>query len=386
MKIIDFDTPYFLLNVALLLIYVVAGWRISKTKGFWGWASVCVIAFTLVEGLRYGRGNDYMHYTEVFSGLDIQADKTFIFLNSILAEIGFTKYSCFMFYSFTFALCGAIFMKDYKQYAKWLFPLFLVANIIFSEYQIRQAFSYSFFFLYMKYLLKIPRTDIFNIRKYKYYIYKCLFWGILCLLLHSANIINIVIFTILYLFAKKTIPYFLSIPIYVLCVYVFPNFFDMDWMKLVFDILPRLDVSKGYVENFDVWFSEEAKNEIYTRNEIVQIVETIGVSSLLYLANKTDEVRFPGASVFYNSFFIGVCVLSMFREIELFNRIGANLMLVWFLLVTMVWSIKSYRKGLYRFVCSIFLVWFFYDYLKYLFIPGNMVKFIWDAPLSVSFF
>ena len=110
------------------------------------------------------RGNDYQHYTEVFNG-DIPDTTGFLFIgiNGYCKVISFNAYSVFLIYSFVFILCATYFLKEYKTYAKWTFPLFIMAYMQFEEYMIRQAFSYSFFFLYMNYLFKIKPENIKHI-------------------------------------------------------------------------------------------------------------------------------------------------------------------------------------------------------------------------------
>ncbi|UVO85294.1 hypothetical protein NXV32_17315 [Bacteroides fragilis] len=68
----------------------------------------------------------------------------FSVINELLRIVGINEYSCFMVYAFTFALCAMIFMKDYRTYARYMFPLFLIGFMNFEESMIRQAFSYSF--------------------------------------------------------------------------------------------------------------------------------------------------------------------------------------------------------------------------------------------------
>lgn len=62
------------------------------------------------------------------------------------------------------------------------------------------------------------------------------FWGIICLNIHSANIVNILIVTGLYIFMHKPLHYSITIPIYLLCVYVLPKIFDFSILQPILDI------------------------------------------------------------------------------------------------------------------------------------------------------
>ena len=353
----------------------------------------CILLFTLVQGCRYMRGNDYQHYIEVFNG-DTPDTTGFLFIgiNDTAKLLGFNAYSVFLIYSFVFILCATHFLKEYKAYAKWIFPLFIMAYMQFEEYMIRQAFSYSFFFLYMNSLFKIKPKSVKHIwRKNKKSIFLCIFWGIICLNIHSANIVNILIVTGLYIFMHKPLHYSITIPIYLLCVYVLPKIFDFSILQPILDIFSRHnELASAYAENSSKWFSSEGMNELYTRNVAVQAIEALGTSTLLYLGYKTILCHRVGQSInatLFNSFFIGISILSLFRNLEILNRIGQVLAYSWIFPVSLVLHYKTPRWSKFDKLVSIFLVWFAYEFLKYLFFPPtDKTAFIWDAPFTVSFF
>lgn len=380
---LDFD--YILLNLILLLTFIIAGRNVSKGRSFWESASWCILAFTLVQGLRYGRGNDYLHYADIFAGKDTNTSYLFSIVNNYLSLIGFTKYSCFLFYAFVFSLCGMIFMKRYKNYAKWLFPLFLIAYLYFEEYQIRQAFSYSFLFLYMKVLFDTSFSNTKLILKCRR-ILQCIIWGGICIALHPANMFIVALISGFYIFIYKPIPYYYAIPIYVSCVYILPSLINFEQYNIILKFTPNIDLFNDYTDRAELFFSEDAKEELYKRNIYVQLFETIGVSTLIYLAyaiQRKQDINKPIGAL-YNAFIVGICVLSLFREIELLNRIGYDISLVWCFVLAYVLYNKSTLSPTQK-KLSILLLWFMYEYFKYLLIPGDMTQFIWDAPEYVHF-
>lgn len=131
-------------------------------------------------------------------------------------------------------------------------------------------------------------------------------------------------------------------------------------------------------------------NELYTRNVAVQAIEALGTSTLLYLGYKTILCHRVGQSInatLFNSFFIGISILSLFRNLEILNRIGQVLAYSWIFPVSLVLHYKTPRWSKFDKLVSIFLVWFAYEFLKYLFFPPtDKTAFIWDAPFTVSFF
>lgn len=116
-----------------------------------------------------------------------------------------------------------------------------ISIIHYGIYAIRRiydkaSFQLFFFFLYMNSLFKIKPKSVKHIwRKIKIY-FPMYFWGIICLNIHSANIVNILIVTGLYIFMHKPLHYSITIPIYLLCVYVLPKIFDFSILQPILDI------------------------------------------------------------------------------------------------------------------------------------------------------
>jgi len=101
----------------------------------------------------------------------------------------------------------------------------------------------------------------------------------------------------------------------------------------------------------------------------------------------------------YNYFVVGSIIQNAFRQLELLNRIGGDFALFYFFPLSIVffYSMQKpqirYNKqtqtlsvvlkksfltnGWYK-LMVVFLLWYAYDYLKYLFMRGDMTKFIWD--------
>lgn len=64
----NFDLDYLIINIILLSCFAYCGNRISKGAPYKSATLPCILLFTLVQGCRYMRGNDYQHYIEVFNG------------------------------------------------------------------------------------------------------------------------------------------------------------------------------------------------------------------------------------------------------------------------------------------------------------------------------
>ena len=341
---LDFD--YILLNFLLLWVFVIVGKNISKGKPYWPNAFWAVIAFTFVQGTRYARGNDYMHYSLTFRLQDNESNPLFNIINEILSNIGFNHYSCFMAYAFVFVLCAMFFLKRFREYATWIFPLFLLGYMQFEEYMIRQAFSYSFIFLFMLHLFQIPKLKSL-VEKKKHLIF-CLLFSFISVSIHTANILVISLMTILYFFVRKPIHFWITIPIYWACVYLLPKIFDFGLLTPILNLIAdNNERAASYVSRTDYWFSADGINDMYTRNPIIQLVECIGVSSLLYLGYKYIKQKnelTPMWAVLLNMFFIGISMQSLFRGLEILNRIGRVNGLTWCFVLALVLTYKYGKK------------------------------------------
>lgn len=381
------DVVYIAINIALLVFFFIVGQKVANRKRFWLYSVFCIAAFTFVQGARYMRGHDYGEYCRQFLWHDVSTNPVFVTINEILAMMGFNQYSCFAAYAFAFILGGMFFMKEYKAYAKYLFPLFLLGFMAIEEYMIRQSFSYSFFFCFLVYLF---RLDLKNRNFRKNDIFLCIFFAVITASIHTANIINIFVFTTLFFLLRFPIHYMWGIPVYVMCVYVFPEMFNFDWLAPVLNVAASNNERAAmYVAKSSQWFSAAGAEDRYTRNAIIQLIETVGVSSLLYLGYVTIRKKMANSRpvvTMYNVYFLGICIMSLFRNLELLNRVGQLFNAYWCVVLAFVLYYRSELMSKKRFVAYIGLLWFLYDYLKYLFFRDGMTQFIWDAPSYVRFF
>lgn len=378
------DIDYILFNIILLFTYLIAGYNISRKDNFWKNAIICVIVFTVVLGCRYGRGNDYFTYIKTYKyDLNSEFQPLFSLFNNILKAIQVDEKLIFIFYALIFSFCSMIFLKSMRTIAKYTFPTFIITYIAFEEYMIRQAFSYSFVFIALYY---ITRIDIKGF-KYKYILYY-IFFSVISHYIHSANSLVTFVFIFLYFFYKKLLPLYITIPAYIVVSYFFEYIFDFHYLDPVLSFLGQTnDKYASYVENSDYWFSEDGVSDIYSRNLIIKIFETIGNISLFYFGFKiiNDISKIRKSCFFitvYNIFVFGSLIQKAFMNYEILNRVGTVYSYFSFIPLSLsLYYHKKYftnNKILYIKILYFFLVWWIYDYIKYIFFRGDMTLFIWD--------
>jgi len=401
---LNFDFIYLIVNLILLGTFVYSGHHISKGGNYTHYSILCVVMFTLVLGLRYGRGHDYFHYVNIYvygydSGYDYGQQRVFTWFNDFLKLLGVGRYSFFLFYSFVEILCAMIFLKRYKKYAQYILPLFLIATIVFNEYQIRQALGFSFSFLCLDRLFEI-KLKALKIESIIHIGLAVLFF-IVAYSIHSACGYLLTIMIPIYFLYQRTIPLKISIPALLMATYFFSEWFDYSWLNPILTQFGGDDERMNiYIENSDKWFSSEGLEDKYTRNPIVLVTEMMGTISLYILGSKTINRFYKRADAIaiYNFFVIGSIIQNAFRQLELLNRMGGNFAMFWFFplslvlyhkkqLYSILFSNKDFitslmklfiNKNTYKFLV-VCLLWYAYNFLKYLFMRGDMTKFIWDA-------
>ena len=381
----EFDIVYVFINLFLLTVFICAGKNLSAgSKKIPGLIS-CVVLFSVVMGLRYGRGVDYFHYILVYK-YDLEStQKGFTAFNNVLKYFSISPYAIFFFYALFFIYAGVQLVKPFKELAKYLLPLFLWAFIFFVEFAIRQAFSFSFIFLY------ILQLNQFFIAKEK----KALVWAFLSATIaysiHSGNAIEILFVTVLFVLSTVKISWKPLVCLFLLSKYVLHRFVDFSWLnKLIVYFYGANEKFEGYINHADQWFSAEAAKSIYTRNFAVDILETIAICFLIYLTTVTIS-RMKGLydcfmnrsgrlmlTIFY-CFVFGSCFLQIFHDMELFRRIFDPLYAFWCFPLAFVLTYKStYLTKKEREMLVLIMLFFVYEFFKYLFMRGGMTLFLWD--------
>lgn len=395
----NFDIVYDFINLFLFLIMFYEGNLISKGKNYYQCCMWIVLFFTLIEGVRYGRGVDYLHYIDVYN-YDLENKQVlFTSLNQFLKSLGVSAEYAFMVYACPFITGAVIMLKPLKKYATYLFPLFLMSIISMHEAFIRQFLAMSFVFMYIS-LLNSEIDAILN-KKIK-------FSKVLCLLalvfvaysIHSISIIAILVVTILMVFVKKPFSWIYTVPLLVLGKFVISKSFDFSYLNSLISFLgSSSDKFAGYTENADMWFSADGMNDAYTRNVTIEFLETFGCCALLYLGSKILNYLYETSSsvtktnvsiavsnsslclmiTLFNACIFGYLILETFYNLEIVRRVAFNWTIFWFVPMSLI---LYYRKSKIfntfdRLLMLGFIYWL-WEYIRFLFVWSDTPMFIWD--------
>lgn len=376
MKAFKFD--YIFLISFEYFIFWLCGFIVSRSNkkeskiNYWFTITILILTYSLVEGLRYARGVDYLFYKETYK-LSISQSTTqelvFDWLNYGLNLFFVPYYGAFIIYSFIFIICASIFLKDYRNILHYALPFFLSATIQSSETFIRQFLSISFVFIAIKMILEN--------RWYKF----CLFCFI-AISIHSSSIFIIVIIFILKIYSKPFNLY-ITLSLYIFFAYIF----DMSNISLITPYLKILNFDENnrfqsYLNDADSWFSGNAINMIYKQNSFTKTANTLFDISLLISGNKIIKLKknFEPLILYYNLFIIGAILFQAFFYIELMRRLALVMYLFWFIIAsyaTFFFPYTGEKRLLYNSCEIIIFVYTVATVIRFIFF-SDVQLFVWD--------
>ena len=406
---VNFDPIYIILNLLLLFVFFVAGSNVSQGDSYWDNALLCVITFVFVLGSRYMRGHDYAHYIDAYLHGDKGHEFLFTWMNKSLQEVvGVSKYMIFYIYAIPFILAGFKFLQNFRKESIWMFPVFLIAMIYFEEYEIRQAFGFTFVFLFLDEIINKNHT-----KKKKILI--CLIYILLSIGIHSANILFIVAVILLFFLLKSVISWQITIPCLFFASYIFPELYDISYINPILNILGASGNAKfeQYTQGnaAEAWFGETALQMENARNPIIKVLDFFANSALFYFSCKLYDrkkrilgyiriIRTKHPRFYYsfnmlmerniskeilivtliNLYIIGDIAKQAFLYLEILNRLAGMFQRMWFVpFVLVIFSLRFSKLNVVEKLAYCMMLFLFYDYAKYLFAPiEGYTKFLWD--------
>ncbi len=391
----SFDFDYDLINILFLLIVYFVGCKIAKGFSYWKYAIWVIVLFVFVEGARYGRGVDYLHYIDVYEYDLEDTQVVFTWINKTLKNIGVTAIYAFGIYAIPFIIGGTKLLEKMKPYSVYMFPLFIFSYISFHETFIRQALATSFYFLYIVKLFDILtsfETGAFN----KKAILFLAIYAILAISIHSIQSIAIVVTSVIIVFVRKPIHWRYTVPLLLLGKFYLASNFDWSYLNSLLNLLSGEEKLAMYADNADRWFSGDAMNDAYTRNIIIQYVEAWANCALLYLGYKVcvylqtnqqesygDQHTTKSFNIYvaiFNIVIVGCIILQTFYNLEIVRRVAFCWYLLWFVPLSVILYYSKKTKIFTSFDRFIMLGFFFWiwQYIRFLFVFKEEPMFIWD--------
>ncbi|GAB4043921.1 hypothetical protein GCM10028810_08060 [Spirosoma litoris] len=358
--------------------YYITTYTKSNPKYYWALSSFAIIAYSLIEGLRYNRGVDYMHYKKLFEhSLNLNAyweedtvEPLFQFINKSLNTIGFSYPVAFIIYSFILIYGLFYWTKQYRNFAFLTIPIFFLFTISQSENLIRQFIAFSFVLISLTFFLK----------------HKWFKFGIIFLastLIHSSVIVYLP-FIFLFRFIDGA---FANIYV-ILTLYLLSWLWKPEYWGEYNEYFKYLQITAGtydrYIDDSDKWLSGA---ELMQANSLLVYIRLFFVNLILIVMGYKilKSYKQYNISFYYNLFLVGAILQHITDQIELLYRISLSFYLFGFIVLAFIIYdvfIKKYssNRWIEKSVVALVAVNVLYDYLigSLLSLRPEHALFVWD--------
>lgn len=377
---------YIFLMAILFLVFIIYSKLIttkyyknqSNTK-YWKYSIFPIIVFSLIEGLRYGRGVDYLGYlVNYIQALNpvVDYEPLFMILNKSMALCGFPYPIAFCIYSSIWIL-GLLFLcKDFRYIAYLCIPFGLIASIPSMENLIRQFTSLGFVMVSISYLInhKYRLSILFAIISYGFHL--------------SSVIVTLLIFMIFILKHNNIfkLKYILVLYLYFMLIFKIEYIDNVINYVLSFINLGDLKFS-SYIENADKWFTSNAlmdgEKSLSGKTALFLFDGTLFIMGRMAIKKCNDTKLQYKLSVIYNLFVIGAIGMQAVGLLEIVRRFFRPLYMLWFIIAAhILYEYPIHLKHKNKFInigglilWGYIIVILFFKYI--IFTPSQM--FIWDS-------
>lgn len=319
--VMESETAFWFFRLLLFAIFVFCGWGISyKNKDnnyFWYYGLLAIVSWMFIEGLRYGRGPDYYHYSDELVGkwdLEFDREPLYQLFVDLYRSLGLHYCYAFILYSWLLVTGFVLTVKNFKQYAWCLMPLFFLINMYQGENMIRQFIAISFlFFAYSSYLKG---------KKVSMAVYLCIIP-----LIHLSGLMAVGVFLGLYFFDPgkyiRSAVILLGIYIAIGIVWNIAGLYDLTGLLSDAGDATEGSYYSGYLDNADRWFTEEGSRMIVGWGGEVSWMRSVAQYALScvliwfgFLTYRNDErLRIP----FWFTY-ISILINAIGGEIEIIDR------------------------------------------------------------------
>ena len=369
---------YNILKISLLLILLIYGFCISKShnkRSLLITGVITIIAFSLIEGLRWDRGPDYYNNYLLLTTNDLSVTKSEPLFNamiSILKMLSVPYWLCFIFFSFLYIYSFAKVVKEFPKAAIWALPVMFLTTVAAHENLIRQFIAISFLLLAFYHYLKKNKTLM-----------------LLCLLcifnVHYSGLFAIAMFFLVTSFKFEK---YIKTPVILVGLYLLLYFFwDTSYLSPLTNTLSNLDIGnedmQQYLNNADRWFTDEGSlSELQGTSINISLIriffDLITNCTIIYfgfLAIKQDKrLRIP-----YWFTFFALIFFVLGGDIEIYRRFAWWLYIFMPIMLGSIWYSAPMKPKIRIALISIIAFSYAYAFIRGLSdIPYSGYAFVWD--------
>lgn len=336
-----------------------------------------LLAYTFVEGLRYGRAADYFSYKFAFTGkLDFNFEPLFQIFCEFLSFSGAPYYTGFLICSFFLIFSGTQLTKEFRFASLFLLPLFYLDTIVQSSNLVRMYVAISFQFLAYKFMMK--KENI-----------KSILLFVLAGISHYSVIFS---FPFIFLFYKLKNPF---VNVYlILILFLLAQLFPIGAEVIVNYLFLIEDFSaySSYIENSDYWIlgeGVESQNIVFSIFYYIRLY-FVPIYIIWYGYPLIKKYSIFNFHLFYHMYVFAVLILptALALPTELLTRMVLFFISLKFIVLGLI--LYNFFKNFYtknlltRVITLIIILDIAYSFLKSIFIYNSKLGnlFVWDNLLG----
>lgn len=372
----DVAFRYAFLRLVLLVVLMVCGYCLRKESRFARVYEFLILTFfTLIEGLRWGRGIDYngyyFRYQDIINGRAEWGDEDplMIVFCRFLGEMGISYQGFIIMCSFILIVSGLHLLKNDRRILFLSLPIFATYMIV-AENLLRWYLGFSFLMIGISFLIK---------KRFLHY----LFFSIVACGFHLGLLLVVPLFMLLF-----QLKHVLLKPFYACLVYfVLLQMFQTDFMA---ELVPYAEMLKG-VGRYD-YYAQSAEKWLTGSNHVALMVtfqESLrNFFLIVYGYIVLQRRRSHMILYFYNLMLFGLVLYPVMNVIELLERynqlfIFFQVFIAGYCIYDIVLRIRK-KKTVLEYAMFILMLYYCYDHLTINFkapfdLNSNSFLFIWDS-------
>lgn len=369
---------YNVIRASLLAIMIVCGKIISssnKKGNIILFSLIVIIAFSLIEGLRWDRGPDYYNNYLLLTTNDLGVTKSEPLFNAIintLKGVAIPYWACFIFFSFLYIFSFTKVVKLFPKAAAWTLPIMFLTTVNAHENLVRQFIAISFvLFAYNCYIKKKHIATLLLL--------------ICATLTHFSGIFVVILLYAIILIKPEKI---IKRPIFLVAIYLILFFlWDISYLTPITNYLTKInlgiDSMQGYLDNADRWFTDEGSlSYLHGKSGAASLAKLfftlVTNCTIIYWGFKAIEydkrLRIP-----YWFTFVALIIFVIGSDIEIYNRFAWWLYYFMPIVLGAIWYLVPMSKKIKMVLMSIIIFSYAYAFImSFTTIPYSGFAFVWD--------
>lgn len=279
---------------------------------------LAIAAYTLNEGLRFGRGIDYCNYWPAYDSLARTGESTYEYgfelFQKILISIGLPFQVMVLLMSLFFITATLVLMKSFKSYLPWGLVFFVLLSLLSVENMVRWYMAFSFIMIGLHFQIEENR-----LLPNKYF----LLFSIIACFFHLAILPVPLLFYLVLLLKRPLLTPGIALLIFVAAAILF----ETDYMLNLTDSLDTFFALSERFEHYnskaDYWLTSGFRG--IERRALPGIPEMLFIFFIVYIGYKIINGTKSKRELLYsyNLFVVGLVIYPISRQIELLGRYQA---------------------------------------------------------------